>query len=44
MSILVKIITEKANELTEKLNRYSFYVKLDANKIQVEAVEAHGCQ
>ena len=42
MSILIKpIITEKANELTEKLNRYSFVVNLKANKIEIkEAVEA----
>ena len=42
MSILVKpIITEKANELTEKLNRYTFVVNMNANKIEIkEAVEA----
>ena len=35
------IVTEKATLLTEKLNRYSFKVNKDANKIQIKkAVEA----
>jgi large subunit ribosomal protein L23 len=42
MSIIIKpIVTEKATLLTEKLNRYSFKVNKDANKIQIKnAVEA----
>lgn len=42
MSIIIKpIVTEKATSLTEKLNRYSFKVNKDANKIQIKkAVEA----
>ena len=42
MSIIIKPIgTEKATLLTEKLNRYSFKVNKDANKIQIKkAVEA----
>ena len=42
MSIIIKpIVTEKATLLTEKLNRYSFKVNKDANKIQIEkGVEA----
>ena len=41
MSIIIKpIVTEKATLLTEKLNRYSFKVNKDANKIQIKkAVE-----
>lgn len=41
MDILVKpIVTEKMNELGEKLNRYGFIVSNDANKLQIaEAVE-----
>ena len=42
MRIIIKpIVTEKATLLTEKLNRYSFKVNKDANKIQIKkAVEA----
>ena len=42
MNIMIKpIVTEKATLLTEKLNRYSFKVNKDANKIQIKkAVEA----
>ena len=40
-SIIKPIVTEKATLLTEKLNRYSFKVNKDANKIQIKkAVEA----
>ena len=39
--ILIKpIVTEKSTALGENLNRYSFIVRKDANKIQIkEAVE-----
>lgn len=30
------IVTEKATKLTEKLNRYTFRVTLDANKYQIK--------
>lgn len=30
------IVTEKATQLTEKLNRYTFRVSLDANKHQIK--------
>lgn len=30
------IVTEKATKLTEKLNRYTFRVSLDANKYQIK--------
>ena len=30
------IVTEKATKLTEKLNRYTFRVSLDANKHQIK--------
>ena len=42
MEIIIKpIVTEKATGLSEKLNRYSFKVSKDANKIQIkQAVEA----
>lgn len=30
------IVTEKATKLTEKLNRYTFRVTLDANKFQIK--------
>ena len=40
MSIIIKpIVTEKATSLTEKLNRYSFKVNKDANKIQIKKAE-----
>jgi large subunit ribosomal protein L23 len=41
-SILIKpIISEKAEKLTEKLNKYSFLVNKKANKIEIKnAVEA----
>jgi len=41
MGIIKKArITEKMNELGEKLNKYAFIVESDANKIQIkEAVE-----
>lgn len=41
MSIIIKpIISEKATNETEKRNRYSFYVKPTANKIEIKnAVE-----
>ena len=41
MGIIIKpIVTEKANGLTEKLNRFSFRVERGANKIEIKkAVE-----
>jgi len=41
MSIIIKpIVTEKANQLSEKFNRYGFKVKRDANKLEIKkAVE-----
>jgi len=41
MGILKKpVVTEKMNDLTEKLNKYAFVVEKDANKVQIrEAVE-----
>lgn len=41
MSIIIKpIISEKATDLSEKLNRYSFIVNKKSNKIEIkEAVE-----
>lgn len=41
MGIIIKpIVTEKANGLSEKLNRFSFRVERDANKIEIKkAVE-----
>ncbi|MBM3434709.1 MAG: 50S ribosomal protein L23 [Bacteroidetes bacterium] len=41
MKIIIKpVITEKMTGLSEKLNRYGFVVKKDANKIQIKkAVE-----
>jgi len=40
-NVLIRpVVTEKSNELQEKLNRYVFVVNSDANKLQVkEAVE-----
>ena len=36
MGIIIKpIVTEKMTAITEKLNRYGFRVKLDANKIEI---------
>ncbi len=41
MDIIIKpIVTEKANAMSEKLNRYAFRVAIDANKLQIQkAVE-----
>ncbi|GAF02609.1 50S ribosomal protein L23 [Saccharicrinis fermentans] len=41
MQILIKpIVTEKLNDISEKLNRFGFVVKKDANKLQIKkAVE-----
>ena len=41
MSIIINpIITEKMSGITEKLNRYGFVVRTEANKIQIKnAVE-----
>ncbi len=41
MDIIIKpIVTEKANAMTEKNNRYAFRVAIDANKLQIQkAVE-----
>lgn len=37
MEIMIEpIVTEKANKLTEKLNRYTFRVSPDANKYQIK--------
>ena len=32
------IVTEKANQLSEKLNRYTFRVSPDANKYQIKSL------
>ncbi|MEF9923092.1 MAG: 50S ribosomal protein L23 [Muribaculaceae bacterium] len=32
------IVTEKANSISEKLNRYSFRVSPDANKFQIKSM------
>lgn len=42
MEILIKpVVTEKMTALTEKLNRYSFVVNKDANKVEIKkAVES----
>lgn len=42
MEILIKpVVTEKMTALTEKLNRYSFVVNRDANKVEIKkAVES----
>lgn len=41
MQILIKpLVTEKLNDISEKLNRFGFVVNKDANKIQIKkAVE-----
>jgi large subunit ribosomal protein L23 len=37
MSIIIKpIITEKMSGLTEKMNRYGFVVRMDANKVEIK--------
>jgi large subunit ribosomal protein L23 len=37
MNIIVKpIVTEKMTSLTDKLNRYGFIVKKDANKVEIK--------
>ena len=39
MEISIKpIVTEKASNLTEKLNRYTFRVSPEANKFQIKAL------
>ncbi|MBQ7942335.1 MAG: 50S ribosomal protein L23 [Muribaculaceae bacterium] len=39
MNIMIKpIVTEKANALSEKLNRYTFSVSPDANKFQIKSL------
>ena len=39
MDIMIKpIVTEKATKLTEKLNRYTFRVSLNANKYQIKSL------
>ena len=45
MNIIIKpIITEKMTELGEKLNRYGFIVRKEANKVQIkQAVESLYC-
>ena len=38
MDIMIKpIVTEKATQLTEQLNRYTFRVSLNANKYQIKS-------
>jgi large subunit ribosomal protein L23 len=38
--VLKPIVTEKMTAISENLNRYGFYVKNDANKIEIkEAIE-----
>ena len=37
MNIIIKpIVTEKANQLSDKLNRYQFRVVREANKLQIQ--------
>lgn len=39
MKFMIKpIVTEKANAITEKLNRYTFCVSPDANKYQIKSL------
>ena len=39
MNIMIKpIVTEKATQLTEQLNRYTFRVSLNANKYQIKSL------
>lgn len=39
MEIMIEpIVTEKATQLTEKLNRYTFRVSPDANKYQIKSL------
>lgn len=39
MDIMIKpVVTEKANALTEKLNRYTFKVTPSANKYQIKSL------
>ena len=39
MDIMIKpIVTEKATQLTEQLNRYTFRVSLNANKYQITSL------
>ena len=39
MDIMIKpIVTEKATQLTEQLNRYTFRVSLNANKYQIKSL------
>ena len=39
MEIYIKpIVTEKANQLTERLNRYTFRVSPEANKYQIKSL------
>lgn len=39
MNIMIKpVVTEKANAISEKLNRYTFKVSPDANKYQIKAL------
>ncbi|MGN0085982.1 MAG: 50S ribosomal protein L23 [Alloprevotella sp.] len=42
MAFIIKpLVTEKMNQLTDKLNRFGFIVKPEANKLQIKAeVEA----
>lgn len=38
MAFIIKpLVTEKANGLSEKLNKYSFIVRPEANKLQIKA-------
>lgn len=39
MEISIKpVVTEKATKLTDKLNRYTFRVSVDANKYQIKSL------
>lgn len=38
MAFIIKpLVTEKANGISEKLNKYSFIVRPEANKLQIKA-------
>ena len=37
MAIIIKpLVTEKMTDLTDKLNRFGFVVRFDANKIEIK--------
>ena len=39
--MIIPIVTEKANAISEKTNRFSFKVSPDANKYQIKIGRAH---